>query len=405
MNKRTPLSRTIPYFYFINNEINREKPYLYYFCNAIDKRHTFAIMYIFFLLLPVVYITCNSYLFCRVWQAMRGLPVIVKIAVALIYTAVTFAMFIPMFFRGSDIPEILAKWLFRVGSAWLFFSCLAAVLLLVTDILSRFIPAIQGNLWWALGIAAVVFAYGNYNYRHPQAVPLDITLDKPMKGELRIVVVSDLHLGYGTGKSRLKEYVKLINDCKPDVILIAGDLIDNSLRNVRSEHMQEELQQLQAAQGIFMAPGNHEYISGIEDCREFLADTNIELLCDSIVTLPCGVQIALRDDAANRWRHSLPELYENIDKSKPIILVDHQPREIAESDAEGTDLHISGHTHHGQVWPGSLITDRLFKQSHGFRKWDNAHVWVSSGISLWGPPVRLGTKGDYAIITLRGIDE
>ena len=85
--------------------------------------------------------------------------------------------------------------------------------------------------------------------------------------------------------------------------------------------------------------------------------------------------------------------------------MDHQPREIAESDAEGTDLHISGHTHHGQVWPGSLITDRLFKQSHGYRKWDNAHVWVSSGISLWGPPVRLGTKGDYAIITLRGIDE
>lgn len=333
---------------------------------------------------------------------MRSLPMIAKIAISLIYWAVAFSMFIMIFLRDKDIPYSLAKGLFNIGAAWLFFSCATAILLLAIDIISRFIPATQGNLWWALGISTALFAYGNYNYRHPQAVPLDITLDKPMKGELKIAVMSDLHLGYGTDKGDLKRFVKLINERKPDVILIAGDLIDNNLRPVYCEHLQDELLQLQAPQGIYMAPGNHEYISGIEECKNFLATTNIKLLCDSIVTLPCGVQIVLRDDAANRWRPSLEKLYEKADKEGPIILVDHQPREIAESDAAGTDVHISGHTHHGQVWPGSLITDYLYEQSHGYRKWENAHVWVSSGISLWGPPVRIGTKGDYAIVTLRG---
>ena len=359
-------------------------------------------MHTFLFLIPLIYIAANIYLFCRTWQAMHNLPIAAKIVISLLFWVVTFSMFIAIMLRGNELPEIYGKGLFRIGSVWLFFSCMAAALLAILDFMRLFFPAMHGNLWWAVGIAAAVFAYGNYNHRTPQAMELDIALDKKMNGELRMVVVSDLHLGYGTGKSALKRYVKLINDCKPDVIIIAGDLIDNSVQAVRNEHMEEELLQLQAPQGIYLAAGNHEHISGIEECEEFFASTNIKFLRDSIVTLPCGVQIVLRDDTTNKRRSSLKKLFAKTDSEKPIIIVDHRPKEIAKCDKAGADLHLSGHTHHGQVWPGNIITDKLYEQSHGYRKWEHAHVWVSSGLSLWGPPVRIGTRGDYAIITLRG---
>lgn len=336
---------------------------------------------------------------------MKGLPIIIKLIISVLFWLVTFSMFASILMRSSELPAVFGKALFRIGSIWLFISLITATLLLVFDIARIFIPTMQGGLWWAMGIACVIFAYGNYNHRHPQAVPLEITLDKPMNGELKIAAISDVHLGYGTGRRELKKYVELINSHNPDVILIAGDLIDNSVTAVQNENINEILKQLQAPQGIYMAPGNHEYISGIDECEEFLADTGVKLLCDSVVTLPCGAQILLRDDYTNKKRLKIKELFEKIDSTKPIILVDHIPNDVEKSNEAGTDLHISGHTHNGQVWPGNIITDRIYKQSHGYRKWSHAHIWVSSGISLWGPPVRIGTKGDYAIITLRGKQE
>lgn len=362
-------------------------------------------MHLFFLFIPLLYIAFNGYLFYRIWQAMQGLPTTIKITLSTLYWAITLSMFVAIILRGSELPAYFGKGLFRIGSSWLFFSCTAAMLLIALDIARIFIPAMQGNLWWAMGVAAAIYAYGNYNYRTPQAVFLDIEIEKPMKGELKIAAMSDLHLGYGTGKREMKKYVELINSHEPDVILIAGDLIDNSIAAVENENLKEEINKLKAPQGIYMAPGNHEYISGIEECKKFIAGTNIKLCMDSVVTLPCGVQLVLRDDGYNRKRLKLKQLFEKTDSNKPIILIDHKPNELAKSNEAGTDLHISGHTHNGQVWPGNLITDHIFEQSHGYRKWSHAHVWVSSGISLWGPPVRIGTKGDYAIITLSGREE
>lgn len=362
-------------------------------------------MHILFLLIPLTFVAANGYLFLRVWQAMREIPIVIKIIIALLFWAAAFSMFVAILLRKHELPEIVGQSLFRIGAAWLFFSCTAAAVLALFDFARLFFPSMTGNVWWAMGIAAVIFAYGNYNHRHPKEVELDITLDKQMEGELKLAVISDLHLGYGTGKSEMRRYAEQINKHNPDVILIAGDLIDNSVRAVRNAHIEEELMLLKAPQGIYMAPGNHEYISGYEECEEFLARTNIKFLRDEVVTLPCGAQIVLRDDSMNKKRLKIKELYENTDAKKPIILVAHRPNGIDEYDEAGTDLQVSGHTHHGQVWPGNLITDYLYEQSHGYRKWQHAHVWVSSGLSLWGPPVRIGTKGDFAIITLRGTEQ
>lgn len=111
----------------------------------------------------------------------------------------------------------------------------------------------------------------------------------------------------------------MINAQHPDLILISGDLIDNSVVPLYTENMAEELANLKAPMGIYMVLGNHEYISGIDESIRYIKSTQIQLLRDSVVTLPNGIQLIGRDDRHNRKRHSLQELMVNIDKSKPII--------------------------------------------------------------------------------------
>ena len=193
----------------------------------------------------------------------------------------------------------------------------------------------------------------------------------------------------------------MINAQEPDLIIIGGDLIDNSLLPLYQQKMVEELSQLKATMGIYMAPGNHEYISGMEACERFLKDTPIQLLRDSIVTLPNGLQIIGRDDRSNRHRLPITQLMKQADTTKPVLLLDHQPYEVAKKDSLDIDIQFSGHTHRGQVWPMSLLVDNMYEQSHGYRKWKHSHVYVSSGLSLWGPPFRIGTDSDMGVLTIR----
>ena len=193
----------------------------------------------------------------------------------------------------------------------------------------------------------------------------------------------------------------MINAQHPDLILISGDLIDNSVVPLYTENMAEELGDLKAPMGIYMVLGNHEYISGIDESIRYIKSTPIQLLRDSVVTLPNGIQLIGRDDRHNRKRRSLQELMVNVDKSKPIILLDHQPFDLEETEAAGIDLQFSGHTHHGQIWPISWVTESIFEQSHGYRQWGNSHVYVSSGLSLWGPPFRIGTHSEMVIFNFQ----
>ena len=178
------------------------------------------------------------------------------------------------------------------------------------------------------------------------------------------------------------------------------DLTSLQVVPLYAENMMEELSELKAPLGIYMVPGNHEYISGMNASARFIQGTPIQLLRDSIVTLPSGIQLIGRDDRSNTARRSLQELMANVDKNKPIILLDHQPYKLTESETAGVDLQFSGHTHRGQVWPMSLVTDYIYEQSHGYRQWGNSHIYVSSGLSLWGPPFRIGTESEMVVLQL-----
>jgi hypothetical protein len=336
-------------------------------------------------------------------QALSGLPCGIKISLAVLFWLATLSIVGTMLTRNIKMPVFLSHTMYEVGTGWLIFTLYMVLFLLAFDLLRLCRVPFNYGFILSLIFTVVLLGYGYYNYRHPKTNTINIALDKPLAGDakpVKIVAVSDLHLGNGTGKTALKRYVKMINEQNPDLILIAGDLIDNSVVPLYTEKMMEELSELKAPLGVYMVPGNHEYISGIKASTRFMQDTPIQLLRDSIVTLPNGIQLIGRDDRSNTARRSLQELMTGIDKSKPIILLDHQPYKLTESEAAGVDLQFSGHTHRGQVWPMNWVTDYIYEQSHGYRQWGNSHIYVSSGLSLWGPPFRIGTESDMAVFHL-----
>ncbi len=355
-----------------------------------------------FLIMPLIYLGGCGYLLWRTWSLVSAAPLWVRVLYVLLFVAASLLLFFAMGMRGSALPEWMLGTMFRIGSVWILFMFYMIMAITLCDIAGWIVPTFQAKLPVATALTLVVMLCGHINYRNPRIERMEITLDKPV-GEhpLKIVAVSDVHLGYGTGRKTLQRYVEMINREKPDVVLIAGDLIDNSVVPVRRAGMAEELARIDAPLGVWLALGNHEYISGVEECIDFLSQTPVKVLRDSVTVLPGGVQIAGRDDRMNRSRLSLDEILAKCDPAHPIILLDHQPYNLAEVDAARVDLQISGHTHHGQVFPLNFVTDAIYEQSHGYRRWQYSHIYVSSGLSLWGPPFRIGTRSDMAVITLK----
>ena len=380
-----------------------------------------------------VYFTANVYVFVKLFKLFgRVLPfgkrgiLAFKLIFAVLFWFSAVALFLSLFLSEVQIPVWLNRLMYNTGSIWLVFILYMVMALLLMDLLRIFVKHPFLKNFGAVPALIVVFSlllYGYINYRHPKVEEITIHLSEKndcreekadsslvAMNKMRIVAVSDVHLGYATDKKSLQRYVQQINSLLPDIILIGGDLIDNSIVPVEEQCMYEELSLLEAPYGVYMVPGNHEYISGMRGQKagqigEFLDKTPIVLLRDSVVVLPGGLTLVGRDD-----RHSC-SVSELVAKAKatasatvwgegPVLLMEHQPREIALKDSLGVDLQFSGHTHRGQVWPVSLLVDRMYEQSHGYRKWSNSHVIVSSGLSLWGPPFRIGTNSDLWVINV-----
>lgn len=362
-------------------------------------------MPVFIILIITAYLAGNTYVFCRGAQALSAFPVGVKAVLAVFFWLCALSFFGSMLSRNVKMPLCISHTMYNIGTGWLIFILYMVLFLFLFDVLKLFRVPFGYGFFCSLLFTVVLLGYGYYHYRHPKTSVVNVALDKNLTGNsqpVKIVAVSDVHLGNGTGKAALKRYVEMINEQKPDVILIGGDLIDNSVVPLYAENMAEELAELKAPLGIYMVAGNHEYISGINESVRFIKSTPIQLLRDSVVTLPGGIQLVGRDDRSNHARRSLQELMANVDKDKPVILLDHQPHALQETEKAGIDLQFSGHTHRGQIWPISLVTDHIFEQSHGYRRWGSSHVYVSSGLSLWGPPFRIGTDSEMVVFRLSG---
>lgn len=371
---------------------------------------------IMFVIIFILYLLVNFYVFQRIWTAMP--PSVTGRVALILFAVIAVSSFFISFLIGDSLPLGMTSLLYKIGTAWFFILIYFFMIMLIVDLfgltnrLFHFMPSdaiiryTKENwigLGFVVGFVTLLMLCGYLKYQWKVRVDLPVNIYKTIgdsisSRSLRIVAISDLHLGYGIGKGEFEKWIDLINSENPDIVLIGGDIIDNSVRPLNEGNFAESFHKIKAPMGVYACPGNHEYISGLSGSLDFINKTGIHMLRDSVALVDSSFYVIGRDDRSNPNRRSLKDLVANLDKTKPLILLDHQPYNLEEAEANGIDIQFSGHTHQGQIWPISQITKQLYEKDHGYIKKGNANIYVSSGIGLWGGKFRIGTQSEYVVI-------
>jgi len=253
--------------------------------------------------------------------------------------------------------------------------------------------------------AILITILGYLNAFQIEVKHLKLDIYKNIKGinSLKIAFLSDLHLGLTVSKSHLEKIVEEINTHDPDLVLIAGDLIDEDIFYI-DDNILKPITNLKPKYGIYTCPGNHEYYAGFKRSMDFIKNNNINVLTDDVQLIDNKFYIVGRHDRASTQmgisRKPLSEIVKYIDNHKPIILLDHTPTGLDEASSLNIDLQLSGHTHHGQIFPFNFITSLVYKKSWGYLKKGNTHFYISSGTGVWGPHIRTGSNSEIIIINI-----
>jgi len=355
---------------------------------------------ILFWLLPLAGMVYASW---RTWQLLPT-PIWARCVVIALMIGLLLSMFW-LFHNGlNNLSLGVATFFYEVSTSWLVIFLYLILVFLVLDVCKLFVPSLRPLLHhsvmgtaFVIALLVVIFVGANMQYRHKVRVPLRVTTSKALKKPLRVVLMSDLHLGYHNRRGTLARWVEKLNAEHADMILIGGDLIDISVRPLRETRMAEVLKQLNAP--VYACLGNHEYYAGISEAMAFYRDAGITLLRDSVAEAE-GVQIIGRDDRSNGRRLSLEQLCAKKDERRFTILLDHQPYLLEEAMQNGIDFQFSGHTHYGQVWPISWIERLLYEQAHGGLRKGATEYYVTSGLGIWGGKFRIGTRSEYLVMEI-----
>ena len=274
-------------------------------------------------------------------------------------------------------------------------------------------------------IISTLSIWGAINARIIHTTKYNVTINKEVKNikDLKIALVADLHLGYNIGTPHIKNMVKKINKQNPDLVVIAGDIFDNEYEALDNpKEITKALKSIKSKYGVYATYGNHDIkekvLAGFtfnkkgekkeSDIRmdQLLENANINLLRDEEVMIEDSIYLYGRPDYRRpgrgiTTRKTAEEITENMDKDKPIIVIDHEPSELQELADAGVDMDLCGHTHDGQVFPGNITSALMWENSYGYLKKDNMHNIVTSGVGLFGPNMRVGTIAEVVIINVK----
>ena len=256
------------------------------------------------------------------------------------------------------------------------------------------------------GVTGLMFhAYHVVEYPHITNVYLTLPKGSSNRDSMTIVMMSDLHIGEVIGKKLVQRYVQMSNEQHPDMVVLVGDIIDYESRFAEKAHIEEDLQQLKAPLGVYIVYGNHEYRANRHAKYRWLKKTGATLLVDSVAMPDSSFYLIGRDDYVNkRNRKALHTLMADLDTTKPIIVLDHQPWSFAEMAMNGVDLGLHGHTHNGQLWPYPLLMKLIYECPYGYHKKGPTQFYVSSGIGIAGPPYRVGTVSELVVLHIKFVN-
>lgn len=375
-------------------------------------------MIIFFLIILCIHALVNLYIGFRGWQALEQYPAFRPYFIGIMI--VLFLSYLTARFIERNHYSAFAEVLNWTGSFWfagmLYFFLLIVLIDLVRvgNYFFHFLPAalFAGYaktkfilLLVSLGLVFSIIIYGYINASIVRIKEITVTVDKRSASphSYRIAMLSDLHLGTIIGKRKLGKIVEKINALKPDIVLMAGDVVDENIKPVIAKNLGDLLLKIQSVYGTYAITGNHEFIGGVKGSVSYLENHGVKFLQDSSILIDSAFWVVGRYDRdmvrfTQKQRKPLPELLSQCDGTHPVILMDHQPFHLEETAQYPVDLQLSGHTHNGQLFPLNLVTRAMFKPDWGYRIIDKTQFYVSCGIGTWGPPVRIGNSQEIVLI-------
>ena len=341
---------------------------------------------------------------------------------------------------GAFLPDSPVKFaLHAAGNVWLGFYLYYGFLLLVLVGIMELVRLASGGraarrwhggiLCLSLVVALAVTGYGLVHAQDTVVVNYDLELDKPADGvdEMKVILLGDLHLSVNSRLATTQRMVELINAEEPDLVVIAGDIFTSSYTGLsQPERYAEALRGIKSKYGVYAVYGNHDVeetlfggfpISPISQAfrtsqmEAFFDDCGFITLADQVVTLPGGVQLAGRidgekagDGTANRMTPA--ELLAGVDRSRPVLVLEHEPKQFQALKEAGADLALCGHTHAGQMFPGNLIVPFFNENAWGYKRLHELDTFVTAGVGYYGPPMRVGTDSEITVInmTFKGKD-
>lgn len=376
------------------------------------------IMILYIGLFILMFVGLNFYLGTRVLQLINIFHHINHYVYWIIFWVIALSYVVSKIGRRF-LPENLVEGLNLLGSYWLatmFFTLGISLLVDLFRLINGRFNFININPTFSMvigiGIIALVMfilIYGTINATSPAISKYEIKIDKELKNskEINIVMASDIHIGSAGYKDRMEKLVELTNSMNPDVVLLVGDIIDDSIEPFVKKEMGRYFEKLESTFGTYAVTGNHEYISGkVTDFVDMLREHKVTVLEDEGIKINDSFYIIGRNDVAverftGEKRKTLKEISNGFDEKLPIIVMDHQPKNLQEVLEAGVDLQVSGHTHKGQISPGGLVTSRIFEVDFGYLKKESLNVVVSSGFGSWGPPIRIGSRSEIVNIKIK----
>ena len=363
----------------------------------------------------------NFYVYYHGIQALSGYQWI-KPYYIILFLFLAFSYILARFLQAYDYNSV-SNVLLLIGSFWLaallyffilsiFFDLFRAINQFIT-IFPAFVNFNYEKTKLIIFFVSIIsvsglLTYGYFNAREPVINKIELNLSKEnSKGTvLNAVVVSDIHLGPLSSGKWFDDIVSRINSLKPDIILLAGDVIDEDIKPVLDRNLGDHLLDLKAKYGVFAITGNHEYIGGVEPAVKYLTEHNIKVLRDTSVLIDNQFYLVGREDRdierfSGKKRKSIDELMTFVDNKYPVILMNHQPTQLSDLDGKGVDLSVSGHTHHGQFFPNNLITNLIYEVSKGLINKYGTWIYVSQGLGTWGPPIRISNKPEIVNFIIR----
>jgi len=279
----------------------------------------------------------------------------------------------------------------------------------------KFMPKLHKKGGLALILFMIIIISGVYGMNHIDQTEYNMTTQKIGNDSYKLIFISDTHYGTIQNPQLLKDSISRINDIKPDIVILGGDIVDERTSNLEMKEVFKELSKINSTYGTYYVFGNHDtqpsqtdYENGNRtftdtELNQTIKENGIRILNDEKTTINGDIVLVGRSDAEwyiNTGRINVSEILNESDLSKYVIVADHQPLDEVKNSKSGVDLQVSGHTHAGQVFPFKEIIEYEGIHSYGEYTIGDMNQIVSSGLTGWGWGIRNEGKCEYVLINI-----